>query len=51
MRVLKITDGVIRHGAYRRVKGSTHTKAAGAGRRGRAYRRPRPRAADDIRRG
>jgi len=26
-RVLKITDGVIRHGAYRRVKGSTHTKA------------------------
>jgi len=26
-RVLKITDGVLRHGAYRRVKGSTHTKA------------------------
>ena len=26
-RVLKITDGVIRHGAYRRVTGSTHTKA------------------------
>jgi small subunit ribosomal protein S6 len=26
-RVLKITDGVMRHGAYRRVKGSTHTKA------------------------
>ena len=26
-RVLKITDGVIRHGAYRRVKGSSHTKA------------------------
>src|SRR5215831_6566250 len=26
-RVLKITDGVIRYGAYRRVKGSTHTKA------------------------
>jgi small subunit ribosomal protein S6 len=26
-RVLKITDGVIRHGAYRRVKGSTHQKA------------------------
>jgi small subunit ribosomal protein S6 len=26
-RVLKITDGVTRHGAYRRVKGSTHTKA------------------------
>jgi small subunit ribosomal protein S6 len=26
-RVLKITDGVVRHGAYRRVKGSTHTKA------------------------
>jgi small subunit ribosomal protein S6 len=26
-RVLKITDGVIRHGAYRRVKGSGHTKA------------------------
>jgi len=25
-RVLKITDGVLRHGAYRRVKGSTHTK-------------------------
>ena len=25
-RVLKITDGVIRHGAYRRVKGSLHTK-------------------------
>jgi small subunit ribosomal protein S6 len=27
VRVLKITDGVTRHGAYRRVKGSTHTKA------------------------
>ena len=26
-RVLKITDGVIRHGAYRRVQGSTHQKA------------------------
>jgi small subunit ribosomal protein S6 len=26
-RVLKITDGVTRHGAYRRVKGSQHTKA------------------------
>jgi len=26
-RVLKITDGVVRHSAYRRVKGSTHTKA------------------------
>ena len=26
-RVLKITDGVLRHGAYRHVKGSTHTKA------------------------
>jgi small subunit ribosomal protein S6 len=26
-RVLKITEGVMRHGAYRRVKGSTHTKA------------------------
>jgi len=26
-RVLKITDGVIRHGAYRRVKGSAHMKA------------------------
>ncbi|MGZ4332754.1 MAG: 30S ribosomal protein S6 [Gaiellaceae bacterium] len=26
-RVLKITDGVVRHGAYRRVKGSTHQKA------------------------
>jgi len=26
-RVLKITDGVMRHGAYRRVKGSQHTKA------------------------
>ena len=26
-RVLKITDGVLRHGAYRRVKGSAHTKA------------------------
>jgi small subunit ribosomal protein S6 len=26
-RVLKITDGVTRYGAYRRVKGSTHTKA------------------------
>jgi small subunit ribosomal protein S6 len=26
-RVLKITDGVMRHGAYRRVKGSGHTKA------------------------
>jgi small subunit ribosomal protein S6 len=26
-RVLKITDGVVRYGAYRRVKGSTHTKA------------------------
>ncbi|HZP71823.1 MAG TPA: 30S ribosomal protein S6 [Gaiellaceae bacterium] len=26
-RVLKITDGVLRHGAYRRVKGSQHTKA------------------------
>ena len=26
-RVLKITDGVVRHGAYRRVKGSAHTKA------------------------
>jgi small subunit ribosomal protein S6 len=25
-RVLKITDGVLRHGAYRRVKGSLHTK-------------------------
>ena len=27
VRVLKITDGVIRHGAYRRVKGSAHQKA------------------------
>jgi small subunit ribosomal protein S6 len=27
MRVLKITDGVMRFGAYRRVKGSQHTKA------------------------
>lgn len=26
-RVLKITDGVMRHGAYRRVKGSQHLKA------------------------
>jgi len=26
-RVLKITDGVLRHGAYRRVKDSTHQKA------------------------
>ena len=26
-RVLKITDGVIRYGAFRRVKGSTNTKA------------------------
>jgi small subunit ribosomal protein S6 len=26
-RVLKITEGVVRHGAYRRVKGSQHTKA------------------------
>jgi small subunit ribosomal protein S6 len=26
-RVLKITDGVVRYGAYRRVKGSQHTKA------------------------
>ena len=26
-RVLKITDGVLRHGAYRRVKGSQHQKA------------------------
>jgi len=26
-RVLKITDGVVRHGAYRRVKDSTHQKA------------------------
>jgi small subunit ribosomal protein S6 len=26
-RVLKITDGVTRHGAFRRVKGSQHTKA------------------------
>jgi small subunit ribosomal protein S6 len=26
-RVLKITDGVVRHGAYRRVKGSVHQKA------------------------
>jgi small subunit ribosomal protein S6 len=26
-RVLKITDGVIRHGAFRRVQGSTHQKA------------------------
>lgn len=26
-RVLKITDGVMRHGAYRRVQGSTHQKA------------------------
>jgi small subunit ribosomal protein S6 len=26
-RVLKITDGVLRHGAYRRVQGSTHQKA------------------------
>jgi small subunit ribosomal protein S6 len=26
-RVLKITDGVVRYGAFRRVKGSTHTKA------------------------
>ena len=26
-RVLKITDGVLRHGAYRRVKGSAHQKA------------------------
>ena len=27
VRVLKITDGVMRHGAYRRVKGSTNMKA------------------------
>lgn len=27
VRVLKITDGVMRHGAYKRVKGSAHTKA------------------------
>jgi small subunit ribosomal protein S6 len=27
VRVLKITDGVMRHGAYRRVKGSVHQKA------------------------
>jgi small subunit ribosomal protein S6 len=27
VRVLKITDGVVRHGAYRRVKDSTHQKA------------------------
>ena len=27
VRVLKITDGVVRHGAYRRVKGSAHQKA------------------------
>ena len=26
-RVLKITDGVVRHGAFRRVKGSVHQKA------------------------
>jgi small subunit ribosomal protein S6 len=26
-RVLKITDGVLRHGAFRRVKGSQHHKA------------------------
>jgi small subunit ribosomal protein S6 len=26
-RVLKITDGVVRHGAYRRVQGSAHQKA------------------------
>jgi small subunit ribosomal protein S6 len=26
-RVLKITDGVMRHGAFRRVQGSSHTKA------------------------
>jgi small subunit ribosomal protein S6 len=26
-RVLKITDGVLRHGAYKRVKGSQHQKA------------------------
>jgi small subunit ribosomal protein S6 len=26
-RVLKITDGVLRHGAYRRVEGSAHQKA------------------------
>ena len=26
-RVLKITDGVTRHGAFRRVQGSTHQKA------------------------
>ena len=26
-RVLKITDGVLRHGAYRRVQGSLHQKA------------------------
>jgi small subunit ribosomal protein S6 len=26
-RVLKITDGVMRYGAFRRVKGSTNTKA------------------------
>jgi small subunit ribosomal protein S6 len=30
VRVLKITDGVTRHGAYRRVKGSTHQKAPAA---------------------
>ena len=29
-RVLKITDGVVRHGAYRRVKGSAHQKAPAA---------------------
>jgi small subunit ribosomal protein S6 len=27
VRVLKITDGVMRHGAYRRVKGAGHLKA------------------------
>src|SRR5213083_1004217 len=29
-RVLKITDGVTRHGAFRRVKDSTHQKAPAA---------------------
>ena len=46
-RVLKITDGVIRHGAYRRVKGSTHMKAPAQIPVGRARRGGPVRSADD----
>ena len=48
-RVLKITDGVVRYGAYRRVKGQAHEGArADRGRRARTGRSAGAGSADDT---